>query len=80
MTKVKELNAEIIQLTSMDDNNKEFNDFVDNLKEDNVRGIFIFDKKDGTMAVGTNTTDRRDLVYDLYRLHRLIEQMIVSAE
>jgi len=50
------------------------------LKEDAIRAVFIVEKKDGSVYIGTNSTDRRDIVYDVYRLEQLCRQLINEAE
>lgn len=68
--------AEIIQLGGLDDTDKAFEAFIDSLKEDASRAVFIIERKDGTVAVGTNSTDRRDIVYDIFRLQQLCINMV----
>lgn len=68
--------AEIIQLGGLNDTDKAFEAFIEDLKEDAIRAVFIIERKDGTVAVGTNSTDRRDIVYDIFRLQQLCTNMV----
>jgi hypothetical protein len=62
--------AEIIQLHSLDEEDTAYMDFIDSLKNDVVRAVFIMERKDGTIAIGTNSKDRRGIVYDVFRLQQ----------
>ena len=66
----------IIQLGGLDDEDKEFQEFLEEVKEGNVKATFILQREDGSIAVGSNATDRRDLVADFYRLQRLIQTLV----
>lgn len=68
--------AKIIQLNSLDEEDTVYMDFIENLKNDVVRAVFIMERKDGTVAVGTNSTDRRDIVYDMLRLQQFCLNMV----
>lgn len=68
--------AEIINLNRLDETDEEYMKFIDDLKEDASRAVFIIERKDGTVAVGTNSTDRRDIVYDIFRLQQLCINMV----
>lgn len=68
--------AKIIQLGGLDEDDENFNEFIESLKEDAVRAVFIVERKDGTVAVGTNSTDRRDLVYDVFRLQQFCQNLV----
>lgn len=68
--------AKIIQLGGLDEDDDNFNEFIESLKEDAVRAVFIVERKDGTVAVGTNSTDRRDLVYDVFRLQQFCQNLV----
>lgn len=72
--------AEIITLGNLGDNDDEYATFLEGLKEDAIRAVFIVEKKDGSVYIGTNSTDRRDIVYDVYRLEQLCRQLINEAE
>ena len=68
--------AKIIQLGSLDDEDEEYTAFIDSLKDEAVRAVFIVERKDGTVAVGTNSTDRRDICMDFYRLQHFCQSLI----
>lgn len=72
--------AEIIQLGGLDEDDKAFEAFIDDLREDAVRAVFIIERKDGTVAVGTNSTDRRDLCYDIFRLQQLCQNLVNEVD
>jgi len=68
--------AEIIQLGGMDEEDEAYNQFLEDLKNDVVRAVFIVEKKDGRVAFGTNSTDKRDVVYDFFALQNFCQQLI----
>lgn len=72
--------AEIITLGNLDDDDDEYTTFLEGIKEDAIRAVFIVEKKDGSVYIGTNSKDRRDIVYDVYRLGQLCQQLINEAE
>ena len=55
------MSAEIITLGNLDDDD-EYAAFLEGLKEDAIRAVFIVVKKDGYAYTGTNSKDRRDIV------------------
>lgn len=71
--------AKIIQLNSLDEEDTAYTNFIDSLKNDIVRAVFIMERKDGTIAVGTNSKDRRDLVYDMLRLQQFCLNMVNNS-
>lgn len=72
--------AKIIQLGSLDEEDETYMAFIDSLKDDAVRAVFIVERKDGTVAVGTNSKDRRDLVYDVFRLQQFCTNMVNDVD
>lgn len=72
--------AKVIQLNSLDDEDTVYMDFIEGLKNDVVRAVFIMERKDGTIAVGTNSTDRRDIVYDMFRLQQFCLNMVSGSD
>lgn len=72
--------AEIINLAGMDDDDEAYNEMVEGLKGGNIRAVFLVEKKDGSVHVGTNSTHRRDIVYDMFRLQELCRMIVNEAE
>lgn len=72
--------AKIIQLGGLDDEDEAFLAFIEDLKEDVSRVTYLMEKKDGTINIGTNTKDARDLVFDLYRLQRFCSNVADSVD
>lgn len=72
--------AEIIQLGNLDDTDKNYMEFVESLKGGNTRAVFIIEKENGEVAVGTTSQDRRDVVYDIFRLQQFCQQLVNEAE
>ncbi len=70
----------LIELDKLDEDDVHFNEFVEQLKEKAVRAVFIIERDDGSFAVGSNSTDKRDLVMDLYRVQKFIERLLDDAE
>lgn len=71
--------AEIIKLNSNIKKNPELDQFIQGFKENTKQILFLLQKDDGSIAVGCNITDRRDLVYNLYQLQEVI-RMIINGE
>jgi hypothetical protein len=67
------MTANIVNLSSLDEQDEEYIKFVDELKEDNANAIFLIEKKNGEVHVGCNFEDRRDLVYAIYKLQNLAQ-------
>jgi len=74
------MTADIVTLGGLDENDEAFQEFIEGLRDDNVRAVFIVEKTDGSVMVGTNSTDRRDIVYDVFRLQQLCEMLVKDAE
>lgn len=72
--------AEIVQLGGLDDEDEKYQEFIEGLRDGNVRAVYLIEKEDGTIRAGTNATQRRDIVYDLYRLQELCRMIINEAE
>jgi hypothetical protein len=70
------MTAEIIQLGDLDEGDVDFSSFVEDIKKENVSAIFLLEKEDGTITVGCNYKDKRDLVFAMYRLHKLAESIV----
>lgn len=70
--------AEIIQLNGLDEEDREYNEFLDELRTGNVRATFIIEREDGTVAVGTTGQERKELVYDIYRLQELCRKLVME--
>jgi hypothetical protein len=54
--------------------------FLDDLKEDNGSAIFLIEKSDGTVQVGSNFENRRDLIYAIYRLQQLGQVLAAGGD
>ena len=72
--------AEIVNLNGLDDDDKDYQEFIEGLREGNVRAVYLIEKEDGTVRAGTNSTQRRDIVYDLHRLQELCRMIINEAD
>jgi len=68
--------AEIISLGNLDDEDEEYQQFLEELREDVIRAVFIVEKKDGNVFVGTNSRDKRDVVYDIFRLQEFCRTLV----
>jgi hypothetical protein len=71
--------AKIIQLGALDDTDEEYMAFVESLKEEAVRAVFIVEKRDGTFSVGTNSLDKRDVLMDMYRLQQFCQNVVENG-
>lgn len=71
--------AKIIQLGALDDTDDEYMNFIESLKDEAVRAVFIVEKKDGTVSVGTNSTDTRDVFLDFFRLQQFCQTLVNGA-
>ena len=72
--------AEIVNLNSLDDEDEDHIKFIDNLKDGAIRATYIVEHKDGTVSVGCNSKELRDMVYDLHQLQEVIRQMIKGVD
>lgn len=72
------MTAKIISLDGMDENDQNFMEFLEQLKEGNSRAIYLIEKSDGTVTVGCSATDRRDIVYSIYLLQQLAQSLLQS--
>jgi len=70
------MTAEIISLGGMDEHDEGYQSFLKELNDDSTNAIFWIEKPDGTIRVGCNYDDRRDLVFALYRVQNLIQQIL----
>lgn len=67
------MTANIVNLSSLDEQDEEYVKFIDELKTDNANAIFLIEKSNGEVSVGCNFEDRRDLVYAIYKLQNLAQ-------
>jgi len=74
------MTTNVISLGSMDQEDETYAALVEAVSGENERAVFLIERKDGSVVVGTNSTDRRDIVYDLYRLQEVCRMMIGEAE
>ncbi len=71
------MTAEIVSLEGMDEHDEGYQSFLKELNDDSAtNAIFWIEKPDGTIRVGCNYDDRRDLVFALYRVQNLIQQIL----
>ena len=70
------MTAEIVSLNGLDENDEDFSSFLDEIKSGNSSAIFLLEKEDGTVTVGCNFKDKRDLVFAMYRLQKLAESVV----
>ena len=71
------MTAEIISLSGMDADDRNYQAFLKELDNDSTtNAIFWLEKADGTLRVGCNYTDRRDLVYALHKVNNLIQSIL----
>lgn len=65
------MTAKIINLNGLDDEDDGYSEFLESLKTDNVNAVFLVEKEDGSVTVGCNFKNRRDLVFAIYQLQSL---------
>jgi hypothetical protein len=70
----------VVNLSTLDDKDPEYMKFLDDLKEDNGSAIFLIEKSDGTVQVGSNFENRRDLIYAIYRLQQLGQVLAAGGD
>jgi hypothetical protein len=70
----------VVNLSTLDDKDPEYMKFLDDLKEDNDSAIFLIEKSDGTVQVGSNFENRRDLIYAIYRLQQLGQVLAAGGD
>lgn len=71
--------AEIIELGSDINNDPTLDNFITSFKENTKRVIFVVEKEDGTVAVGSNVTNKKDLLWDVCQLQDVI-RMIMNGK
>lgn len=70
----------VIQLGGLNAEDEAYQEFLETLREDNANAIFLLEKDDGTLTVGCNFKERRDLVYAIYNLQRLAQNIVDGEE
>jgi hypothetical protein len=65
------MNAEIVNLSTFDEEDTGFSSFVEDLKGGVKDAIFMIEKEDGTVRIGVVYHDVRDLISAVYRLQSL---------
>jgi len=68
--------AQIVSLGGLDDEDENFAAFAEEIKKDNVSAVFLLEKEDGSVTVGCNYKDKRDLVFAIVRLQRLAQSIV----
>ena len=66
----------IVSLHGMDEEDDNYNEFLEGLKDNNANAIFLVEKKDGTVTIGCNFENPKDLVYQIYNLQRLAQDIL----
>lgn len=74
------MSANIVNLSSLDDQDEGYVKFLDDLREDNGSAVFIIEKNNGEVYVGSNFESRRDLVYAIYRLQGLAQSLANGSD
>lgn len=72
------MTAEIVSLIGMDEDDADYQAFIDELKGEASNAIFWIERPDGTLRVGCSYDDRRDLIYALYKVQNLIQSILNS--
>lgn len=70
----------VVSLNGLDEEDEEFQAFIETLKEDNANAIFLVEKLDGSLTVGSNFKERKDLVYAIYNLQKLAQNLVDGYE
>ena len=74
------MTANIVNLSTLDDKDEGYLKFLEDLREDNGSAIFIIEKNNGEVFVGSNFENRRDLVYAIYRLQNLAQAIVNGGD
>lgn len=74
------METKIVNLNSLDEQDENYMEFLDDLKNDNASAIYIVEKNNGEVFVGCNYEQRKDLVYAIYRLQMLAQTLIEKGE
>lgn len=70
----------VVQLGDFGEDDKNYQSFIESLKEDVDSAVFLVEKSDGNFYVGSNFENRKDLVYALYKLQGLIQSIVDGGE
>lgn len=68
--------TKIVNLHGMDDEDEGYQEFLKDLQQDNTNAIYLVEKEDGTVVVGCNFKEAKDLIAAIYRLQILAESII----
>jgi hypothetical protein len=66
--------------TSEDEDDDNFAQFIDEVKNGNKSAVFLLSRKDGTLAVGSTYKTRKDLVWDCQRLLMFMQELVQNGE
>ena len=70
----------VVSLNGLDEEDEEFQAFLETLKEDNANAIFLVEKLDGSITIGSNFKERKDLVFAIYSLQKLAQDLVDGYE
>lgn len=70
----------IITLDDDISGDKGYLEFLDDLKEDVVKAIFLVEKADGLYYIGTRSKDKKSLIADIYRLQSLAQRLVYELD
>lgn len=74
------MNNNVVQLSSLDDQDDEYMEFLDSLREDVAEAVYLVKKGNDEIYVGSSYKDKRDLVVALYRLQGFIQNLLHTQE
>ena len=66
----------IVSLHGLDDEDEAYQEFLDTLKEGNASAIYLLEKEDGSVTVGCNFKEGKDLIAAIYRLQQLAQDIL----
>ena len=70
----------VVSLNGLDEEDEEFQAFLETLKEGNANAIFLVEKLDGSITIGSNFKERKDLVFAIYSLQKLAQDLVDGYE
>jgi len=66
----------VVSLDGLDDEDEQFQEFLEGLKEGNVNAIYLIEKEDESVTVGCNFKNPKDLIAAIYRLQDLAQTIL----
>lgn len=69
--------VKVVNLSSVEEESDEyFAEFIETLRDGNESAVFLIDRKDGSLTVGSTAVNAKDLLWNCERLRRFMQALI----